>query len=274
MITVTNVGFVFSLLKVDPTKALLLMSLNPLWAALLGYAFLGDKLEGRTVVAQLIALVSIALVFVPNVLAFFDGASEPATAPGDDAPEEEMTSELFDLVPLVTGIAIAAFMTYSRYCSQRGISDASLEAAPPIAALLTTVLSVFVARQQGVESIVDGLSWSFWLALGVDGVCLAGYNACLVVAPRYLPSAEVALVLLGETVFGPVWVFFGFGVVPSLWTLIGGVVLLATLVIHEVRTVPNARHPHPKLTTCPRTYAHLLSDARFALASGRRDANS
>eukprot|EP00966_Prymnesium_polylepis_P188290 4363821-Prymnesium_polylepis.1 len=36
MVTVTNVGFVISLLKVDPTKALLLISLNPLWAALLG----------------------------------------------------------------------------------------------------------------------------------------------------------------------------------------------------------------------------------------------
>eukprot|EP00966_Prymnesium_polylepis_P255211 5896395-Prymnesium_polylepis.1 len=95
-----------------------------------------------------------------------------------------------------------------------------MEAAPVVASLLTTTLAVWIARQQGVTSLIDELSPPFWAALAVDGACLAGYNAALVVAPRYLPSAEVALVLLGETIFGPVWVFFGFGVVPSLWTLI------------------------------------------------------
>ncbi|KAL3893068.1 MAG: hypothetical protein SGPRY_014504, partial [Prymnesium sp.] len=75
VITLTNLGFVFSLLKVDPAKALLLISLNPLWAALFGYFFLGDQLERRTVVAQIFALISITLVFVPNLLSML-GMSE------------------------------------------------------------------------------------------------------------------------------------------------------------------------------------------------------
>ena len=50
--SVTNIGFVVSLLKVDPAKALLLISLNPLWAALLGCALLGDRLEARTMKSE------------------------------------------------------------------------------------------------------------------------------------------------------------------------------------------------------------------------------
>ena len=44
-----NAGFTISLLYVDPALALLLISMNPLWAALLGKLLLGDPLPLRTV---------------------------------------------------------------------------------------------------------------------------------------------------------------------------------------------------------------------------------
>lgn len=236
IICVTNIGFVVSLLWVDPAKALLLISLNPLWAALLGRFFLGDRLELRTCVAQGCSLLSIALVFVPNVLAVFDSNSDtaPEESSGSPADEDEPAVDLLDLVPLATGLSIAAFMTFSRSCSRRGIPDAALEAAPSAASFVTAVVAIGVAKQQGDVALFDGLAPQFWLALAINGFCLAGYNAALVIAPRYLPSVEVALILLGETIFGPVWVYFCFGVVPSIWTLAGGGMLLLTLVAHEV----------------------------------------
>mmetsp|Transcript_47639 Transcript_47639/g.84155 ORF Transcript_47639/g.84155 Transcript_47639/m.84155 type:complete len:318 (+) Transcript_47639:2-955(+) len=245
IVTVTNVGFVYSLLKVDPAKALLLISLNPLWAALLGYACLGDTMERRTVVAQGVALLSIALVFVPNLMEMMSFALVLAT----DGVEAEIPAEVYDMVPLVTGFSIASFMTYSRSCSLRGISDASMEASLSVAAVLTTALAIYVGKRQGVESFTAGLSWNFWLFLAIDGLCLAGYNGALVIAPRYLPSAEVALVLLGETILGPVWVFFVFGTVPSAWTLIGGAVLLLTLVLHEIAGMNSEDEGHGQLVS-------------------------
>ena len=199
--SVAKVGFVISLLKVDPAKALVLISLNPLWAALLGYVFLGDKLATKTVVALALSLVSILTVFVPNMFSLLAGTALPVSA----------DAQFIDLVPLVTGVAVAVFLTYSRYCSMQGIADASMELAPPTASLFIAVVSIWYAQQQGGTSMVDGLTPTFWIALGVNGLCVAGYNAALVFAPRYLPSAEVALVLLGETIFGPIWVYFAFG---------------------------------------------------------------
>ena len=35
-------------------------------------------------------------------------------------------------------------------------------------------------------------------------------------------------------VCSPIWVFIGFGEVPTLWTFVGGSVLLLTLAMHEV----------------------------------------
>lgn len=231
--SVTNIGFVVSLLKVDPAKALLLISLNPLWAALFGWVALGDALERRTVVAQALSLISIALVFMPKLLRALDvGLTAGSDAEGSEAADA--FSEVYDVVPLVTGMAIAAFLVYSRWCSMHGISEASLEAAPPLSSAMTSVIAYALARSQGVTSLLDGLQPLFWPTLGIDAACIAAYNIALVLAPRYLTGAEVALILLGETLFGPVWVFGIFGVVPSAWTLIGGSLLLLTLVGHEL----------------------------------------
>ena len=55
-----------------------------------------------------------------------------------------------------------------------------------------------------------------------------------VTAPRYASSAEVGLVHPLEAVLGPVWVYLGIGEAPSRWTIIGGALLIGTLVGHEV----------------------------------------
>jgi len=261
ILAVTNVGFVVSLLRVDPAKALLLISLNPLWASVLGYVCLGDAVLPRTALALALSVVCMSIVFVPNLCEIFGWTldlpwglaigphmhADTGAAEGGDGvlarsswwaidlhTKQQATSELLDLVPLVTGVAIAAFLVFSRYCSKRGISDASMEAAPPLASLLTALVAIALAKEQGVRSLTEGLQPPFWGALVLDGLCIAGYNAALVLAPRYISAAEVALILLGETLIGPLWVYWGFGVVPSAWTLLGGGLLMFTLVGHEV----------------------------------------
>ena len=52
-----------------------------------------------------------------------------------------------------------------------------------------------------------------------------------------LTGAEVSLVLLFESVGGPLWVFVGFGDVPSPWTLASGALLIGALVGHEIASM-------------------------------------
>ena len=59
----------------------------------------------------------------------------------------------------------------------------------------------------------------------------------LVLAPKYISSAEVALVLLLETILSPVWTFVGVGETPTPWTIAGGGLLIAVLTLHELATV-------------------------------------
>lgn len=43
-------------------------------------------------------------------------------------------------------------------------------------------------------------------------------------------TLQVALILMGETVLSPVFVYLVFGLIPSSYTMAGGGLLLATLV--------------------------------------------
>jgi len=242
IVAVTNIGFVFSLLKVDPAKALLLISLNPIWAALLGKVLLKDVLPTRTIVAQVLSLISIIIVIVPTVQSLLGLSDEDERAKTSGGPDE-----LLDFIPLVTGMAMALFLTLSRSVSFSK-PDGSLDAAPALGAFITSGVAVHLAREDGIVSPFAGIKPAFWLFLLINGAGVAAYNVALVLAPRYLTGAEVALVLLGETVIGPIWVFFGFGDVPAVWTLIGGALLLCTLVGHEVagllqNEMPDEPHP-------------------------------
>ena len=57
------------------------------------------------------------------------------------------------------------------------------------------------------------------------------FRLCTHQAPAH---DQVALILLMETVCGPLWVFLRFGDAPSVWTLAGGAVLICALAVHEL----------------------------------------
>mmetsp|Transcript_18151 Transcript_18151/g.56794 ORF Transcript_18151/g.56794 Transcript_18151/m.56794 type:complete len:314 (+) Transcript_18151:91-1032(+) len=186
LVTASNLGFVFSLLWVDPAKSLLLISLNSLWAALLGYAVCGDELPARTALAQGGALISLAVVFVPDCY--------------------ELKPDALDLIPLATGIAMAAYLTLARFVALR-LPRSSLELSPALGSLASIGFAVAMQRMQpSGHASGSRLSPRFFLFLSLNAAGIALYNTALVLCPRFITGAECALVLLGETVLGPVWV--------------------------------------------------------------------
>ena len=54
------------------------------------------------------------------------------------------------------------------------------------------------------------------------------------VGPRYIPAAEVGLLLLMESILGPIWVWLVLAEQPSVNTLAGGAIVLSTLIINTI----------------------------------------
>jgi drug/metabolite transporter (DMT)-like permease len=76
---------------------------------------------------------------------------------------------------------------------------------------------------------------------------------CLANGPRFLSGPEVAMFYLLETVLTPIWVWLVFAERPSDPTLVGGIIIIASLVGHSLwqmyhvrrksRTAGLVRHP-------------------------------
>ena len=71
-------------------------------------------------------------------------------------------------------------------------------------------------------------------------MCVAIPSVLVTIAPRFIPAAEVNLFFLLETIIGPIWVWLIIKEQPSLETIYGGTVIIATIAIHSFIKLKNS----------------------------------
>lgn len=202
------VGTVFFILSLGLTKVantLFIVSSAPLFAALISWVFLGERPPLRTWLAIACALFGIAVIASGSI-------------------EEGQSSLLGDLAALGAALSMAGTFSIARHARAR-----TLVPAMGLAGLLTALLVVPVAAPLSVAS--EDL---LWLALMGLVVLPVGFGL-MTVGPRYIPAAEVSLLLLLEAVLGPFWVWWALGEHPGATGLIGGTIVLGTLAIFALR---------------------------------------
>ena len=67
------------------------------------------------------------------------------------------------------------------------------------------------------------------------GAVLSGIaNFLFLFASRHLAAAEVTLFMLLEFALAPIWVWWVVNEIPSLWTVVGGALIMGAVVIRSV----------------------------------------
>ena len=127
-----QLSFTFCLLLTDAAKALLLISLAPLWAALFGVAVLREPLPCRTGCALALSLVAVGVVFTPRLLSLQGGGytAGPYSLAGD-------------LLAIFTGAAQGASLTVNRHAAVHA-PKADLTLATALSSLLATVVALYL----------------------------------------------------------------------------------------------------------------------------------
>lgn len=207
-----TVSFIFAITHTSVANTLIILSTTPLFAAIISRVLLGEPVEARTLVA--IALVALGLFVI-------------GLGSGD-----QNSSLLGDLVALLGSFFLACGFTFVRRFPQ-----VSTFAAISCSGLLTAVLILPLAAPLSVSPADMG----YLLIMGLYMVPLG--TTLMFIGPRYIPAAEVGLLLLLESVLGPVWVWLVLGEVPGQSTLIGGAIVLSTL---AVNTAWALRYPRLK----------------------------
>lgn len=181
---------------------LVALATTPVWAALLSRALLGERVQRATWVATGLVLIGIAI------------AVSGETA-GDFAPGAV-------LIGGVLGLACAVLMGLT-FVLFRMAPDLPVMLAMGCGALLSGLGAVAFT---GTDAMGQGVLWPIVLA---GAVILPFSFLALSLATRLTQAANVSLILLLETVLGPLWVWWAVGEVPGPAMWIGGGVVVVSL---------------------------------------------
>jgi drug/metabolite transporter (DMT)-like permease len=190
--------FLLALNYTTVANVLFLMATAPVFAALLGWAVLGERIEPRTWLAMALAAAGVSAMVAGTLEAGF----------------------LAVALPLVMTVAFALVIVLTRL--RRDVS--MLPATCASQAIVALAWLPFVSLGSAT-----GEDWTLFFFLGTFQVG-AGL-ALLTVGARRLPAAEVAVLSLLEIVLGPIWVWLAYSERPNTATFVGGIVVAAAVVV-------------------------------------------
>ena len=192
--------FVFSVESTHAANTLVIIATGPLIAAILSWALLKEEVP-------LITWAAIGVATLGVVLSLSDGFGRGS-----------LKGELF---ALGSAISLACHFTTLRWWKSE-FGPLSIWGAGLVVALVSLPYADTLRLSHG------DIGWTILLGL----VVLPAAFGLTAVGPQYLPAPEVGLLLLAETVLGPLWVWLFIGEEPGGATLAGGVLVILTLATH------------------------------------------
>jgi drug/metabolite transporter (DMT)-like permease len=203
--------FVSSIVFTKVANTVVIISLSPLFAALFTWLFRIEIILLRTWLA-------IAAAFFGVVLVFWGSLGSGGL--------------LGDLIAVAAAVNIGGNLTLLRRYP-------GLDRLPMVCVggLIMAGLAVSLAEP-------FSLSLQSYAVLAVMG--LVQMPAALVLigqSTNYLPSPEVSLFLLVETICSPIWVWLVLGEDPPGMTFVGGTIIIATLTAYFLQSLRERPHP-------------------------------
>lgn len=209
---VSTLGFVVGMKNTAAGNVLVILNTAPVIAALIAWLIWKETLPWRTWIVILVCVTGATFMAVGEL-----GKGDP-------------------LGLIMAGIAATALASNLNVARSR--PDCDMSVMLMFGALALAIIAAFMG---GAESL--SARDAFYIGL----LCLVFLpTACILIqiGPRYIPAAEVSLMLLLETVLGSFLVWLFLGEVPPKLSLVGGVIVFSALAAHgwiEVRRYRKAR---------------------------------
>jgi drug/metabolite transporter (DMT)-like permease len=199
--SIGTIAFVYAITHTSVANTLVILSSTPLFAALIGRVVLKERIELRTLLAIAVVACGIGVIAAGSV-------SSGSGLPGDLAA-------LLGAFALACGFSLVR--RFPRVSTLSAISCSGL-----LTALLVWPLAAPLA--------ITRADFGYLLIMGLYVVPIG--TALMYIGPRYIPAAEVGLLLLLESLLGPLWVWLVLTEAPDANTLLGGAIVISTLAVN------------------------------------------
>lgn len=197
-----SICFVMSILNTQVANTLIILAALPMFVAVFSTVFLKEHAPTHTWLAIPVSALGIGITVYEGVsLGYWKG----------------------DLLALCTACCGSGHLILLRFAKGRNMTPSAALGGLIGAAFASTMAPTLVVPDTDV------------LYVGLLGCAIIPIAfTCFVTAPRFIPAPEISLIVLLEMVLGPFWVWLGIGERPTDAALVGGGIVLCTLLVHSV----------------------------------------
>lgn len=207
--TIANIAFIGASVETNIANVVFILALVPVLTAIFSRIFLNEQVHIFTWVASVLAFAGVFIIIQDGLVT---------------------NKFLGDIMALICACCTAAAFTIIRGSGKNVATSLGLGSL--VSALVALFFFPADLSTLFATAHFNMPAW-FWLAL--NGLFIIPLSSTLIAnGPRYLPSVDVSMFFLLETVLTPVWIWMLFGEVPSNAVLWGGLIIVATLLAHSV----------------------------------------
>jgi drug/metabolite transporter (DMT)-like permease len=198
--------FVVATKLTTAANAIFLQYTAPVYVLILEPLFYKEKFRGRDFVTVAACLAGMSL--------FFIGKLRPQDVSGN-------------LFALASGVCFALFFLLLRHSKARQVNRAASAIYGNLIVVLLCAPAFFTAMQTGIGA-ADFARIAY---LGIVQIGFAYLLFTLAMA-RGVRSLDAGIIGYVEPVLNPIWVFLFLGERPSGWAIIGGAIIIASVMVH------------------------------------------
>lgn len=207
----TVVLFVMATKMTSAANAILLQYTGPIYVALFGRWYLGER-------TTRLDWITIGVVLVGMGMFFMDSLSTEGMAG--------------NLIAIASGVAFAWLALFLRKQKNERPEDSIL-----LGNWLAALVAIPFMMSSGMPSTES------WIGMGLLGIVQLGFSYILYAkAIRHVSALEALLVPVIEPILNPVWVMLFIGETPQQWAIIGGAVVLTAITVRGILTLRYQEH--------------------------------
>ncbi len=196
----SGIGFVVAIVTTSVANTLFLVACAPLFSVILARVFLGQRTQLRTIIIILVAMAGMGVIFAEGL-----GRGELRG----------------NLAAVGTALTWAAMVVVLGHAQIR-------DPAPALALGGYIIAGVSFLVAPTIAMVALDFAW-----IAILGFFVLPVSFFLIgLGPQYISAPEVSLIMLLEAVLGPLWAWLFIAQAPSEMTILGGVIILATLAVH------------------------------------------
>lgn len=207
--------------KTTAANAIFLQYTAPIYILCFAPVILREKFRGSDLVTVVICLCGMALFFF------------------DAAPNANLSAaSQFEgnIYALVSGLFFGLYFTLLRH-------PLSLKQNPAVSVFYGNIIAVlmmlpFVVASPSVWATQDFLAVTY-LGIFQIGLAYALFTSGIAKGVRSLDASIIGFI---EPLLNPIWVFLIVGEKPSNWAILGGLIILAAILLHTVRQQKQSRN--------------------------------